>query len=136
MRLCFAVLGFIAAFHLVVSPALARPDGSAEISAQAIVHVGPPEKGFFAKRLDYEGIVIIASSNVVVEALLAARDRLPMVPSNLPNARVKLAKAGAEVHIIGRNEVTTDLPDWLHDKGKPLQEYNGLTRDQRTRGMD
>src|SRR5581483_3567006 len=41
----------------------------------------------------------------------------------------------AELHIIGRDQVTTDLPEWRHDKGKPLAEYNGLTRDQRTRGM-
>jgi len=31
--------------------------------------------------------------------------------------------------------VTTDLPEWRHDKGKSLEEYHGLTRDQRTRGM-
>jgi alpha-glucosidase len=42
---------------------------------------------------------------------------------------------GAALHIIGRDQVTTDLPEWRHDKGKPLAEYNGLTRDQRTRGM-
>jgi alpha-glucosidase len=46
-----------------------------------------------------------------------------------------LAAAGAALHIIGRDQVTTDLPEWRHDKGKPLPEYNGLTRDQRTRGM-
>jgi hypothetical protein len=39
------------------------------------------------------------------------------------------------VHIIGRHQVTTDLPEWLQDKHVPLDEYNGLTRDQRTRGM-
>jgi alpha-glucosidase len=50
------------------------------------------------------------------------------VLSNLLAARV-------ELHIIGRDQVTTDLPEWSHDKGKPLAEYNGLTRDQRTRGM-
>jgi hypothetical protein len=52
----------------------------------------------------------------------------PMVISNL-------VTAGAALHIIGRDQVTTDLPEWLHDKGKPLEEYRGLTRDQRTRGM-
>ena len=58
-----------------------------------------------------------------------------MMLSNLTSVRVKLAKAGAELHIIGRDQVTTDLPEWRHDKGKPLAEYHGLTRDQRTRGM-
>src|SRR5205807_820888 len=42
---------------------------------------------------------------------------------------------GVELHITGRSQVTTDLPEWRQDKGKPLAEYNGLTRDQRTRGM-
>jgi hypothetical protein len=51
-----------------------------------------------------------------------------MVTSNL-------AATGACLHIIGRDQVTTDLPEWRHDKGKPLEEYKGLTRDQRTRGM-
>jgi hypothetical protein len=101
----------------------------------AITPISPPEKDFFAKRLDYEGIAIKAPTNVVDEALFAAYDRLSMMLSNLPSVRVKLANAGAELHIIGRDQVTTDLPEWRHDKGKPLAEYNGLTRDQRTRGM-
>jgi hypothetical protein len=52
----------------------------------------------------------------------------PMVISNL-------IAAGAELHIIGRKQVTTDLPEWRQDKHVPLDEYNGLTRDVRTRGM-
>jgi alpha-glucosidase len=67
--------------------------------------------------------------------MVAARDRLAMMLSHLPSVRARLAQAGAELHIIGRDQVTTDLPEWRHDKGKPLAEYNGLTRDQRTRGM-
>ncbi len=46
-----------------------------------------------------------------------------------------MVAAGVELHIIGRDQVTTDLPEWRQDKGKPLAEYHGLTRDQRTRGM-
>ncbi len=68
-------------------------------------------------------------------ALFAARERLSMMLSNLPSVRASLGAAGAELHIIGRDQVTTDLPEWRQDKGKPLAEYNGLTRDQRTRGM-
>jgi hypothetical protein len=108
------------------TPAGARP---------VITIIDPPESGFYAKRLDYEGILIKAPTNVVDEALFAARDRLSMMLSNLPNVRVKLHAAGAELHIIGRDQVTTDLPEWRQDKGKALAEYNGLTRDQRTRGM-
>src|SRR5438270_3802419 len=58
-----------------------------------------------------------------------------MLLSNQPIVLSNLVSAGAELHIIGRNQVTTDLPEWRHDKGKKLDEYHGLTRDERTRGM-
>jgi len=108
---------------------------SALLRAASVTRVEPPEKGFYAKRLDCDGIIIKASTNVADEAFAAACDRLSLMLSNLPTVRAKLRAAGAELHIIGRDEVTTDLPEWRHDKGKPLKEYNGLTRDQRTRGM-
>ena len=101
--------------------------------------VDPPEKEFFSKKLDFHGIPIKAHKIVVDEALYAAYDRLSMLFSNLlteqPMVLSNLVAAGAELHIIGRDQVTTDLPEWRHDKGKPLAEYKGLTRDQRTRGM-
>jgi hypothetical protein len=100
-----------------------------------ITAISPPEFGFFAKRLNYEGIAIKAPADVVDEALFAAHDRLSMMLGKLPGVRAKLRTVGVELHIIGRHQVTTDLPEWRHDKDKPLAEYNGLTRDQRTRGM-
>lgn len=100
-----------------------------------IMTIDPPEKDFFAKRLDFKGIPIKASKEVEDEALQVAYDRLEKQMAHLPNVPLNLAAAGAELHIIGRNQVTTDLPEWRQDKGKPLAEYKGLTRDQRTRGM-
>ncbi len=104
-------------------------------SSPEIKAITPLEADFYAKRLDYEGIIIKASTNTVDEALLAARGRLERMLRHVPSVRAKLRMAGAELHIIGRHEVTTDLPEWRQDKGKPLAEYNGLTRDERTRGM-
>jgi hypothetical protein len=104
-------------------------------SRTRIVVLDAPEKGFFSKRLDYAGIPIKAHKEVADDALLVAWDRLDMLMSNLPNARLNLKNAGAALHIIGRDQATTDLPEWRKDKGKPLPEYNGLTRDERTRGM-
>jgi len=69
--------------------------------ARSIVAITPPEGGFYAKRLDYEGIPIKASTNVVDGALVAAYGRLSMMLSNLPTVRAKLRAAGAELHIIG-----------------------------------
>jgi alpha-glucosidase len=122
----FAATGMCSAAESVAPTAASRPN---------ITVVDPPESGFFAKRLDYEGIAIKAPTNVMDEALFAAYGRLSMMLSNLPSVRVKLRTVGAELHIIGRDQVTTDLPEWRHDKGKALAEYHGLTRDQRTRGM-
>jgi hypothetical protein len=117
---------------LEIAPIGALPGGQTSVAIQSI---DPPESGFFAKRLDYEGIPIKAPTNVVDEALFAACERLSMMLTNLPGVRANLRVAGAELHIIGRGQVTTDLPEWRQDKGKPLTEYHGLTRDQRTRGM-
>jgi alpha-glucosidase len=97
--------------------------------------VDPPEQGFYSKVLDFHGISIKAHLVVSDEALYAAYDRLSLQLKNLPMVIANLAAAGAELHIIGRNQVTTDLPEWRQDKHVPLDEYNGLTRDQRTRGM-
>lgn len=105
----------------------------------AIRRLDPPEKDFFSKGLDFHGISIKAHQVVADEALYAAYGRLSLLFSNLltkqPMVISNLVAAGAELHIIGRDQVTTDLPEWRHDKGKPLAEYNGLTRDERTRGM-
>ena len=118
-----------------LAPQFAAADQVVTNPTPVIRVVDPPENDFFAKRLEFEGIPIKAPANVVDEALLAAQARLAMMLSNLPSVRVSLRASGAELHIIGRDQVTTDLPEWRQDKGKPLAEYNGLTRDQRTRGM-
>jgi hypothetical protein len=97
--------------------------------------IDPPEDDFFSKSLDYKGIPIKAHKDVVDLALVAAWDRLAMMLCKLPLACKKLSEAGVALHIIGRNQVTTDLPEWRHDKGKRIDEYGGLTRDERTRGM-
>lgn len=131
-RIVSALFWVLLATQSSPAAALAPPPAA---PSPSIAVIAPPEEGFYAKRLDYDGIVIKTSTNVVDEALFAARGRLSMMLSNLPSVRAQLRAAGAELHIIGRDQVTTDLPEWRHDKGKPLAEYKGLTRDQRTRGM-
>lgn len=109
--------------------------GNGTASNLSIVILNPSEKDFFSKKLDYHGIPIKAHACVSNEALYAASERLSMLLSNQPTVLANLVAAHAELHIIGRNQVTTDLPEWRRDKGKPLSEYNGKTRDERTRGM-
>lgn len=95
----------------------------------------PPDRGFYSKRLSYKGILIKAPAEVADEALFAACERLAMLMSNQPIVAANLAGAGAELHIIGREQVTSDLPEHRHLKGKKLEEYHGLTVDERTRGL-
>jgi len=102
----------------------------------AIIHLNPPEKGFFSKELMFRGIPIKSHEVVSDEALYAAYDRLSLELGNLPSMVISnLVGNNVELHIIGKDQVTTDLPEWQQDKGKRIPEYNGLTRDQRTRGM-
>ena len=101
----------------------------------AVNTIVPPEQGFFSKVIYFRGVPIKSSKEVVDEALFAARDRLAMMLTNISSVCENLRTAHAELHIIGRNQVTSDLPEWRFDKGKSLPEYNGLTIDQRTRGM-
>jgi hypothetical protein len=93
----------------------------------------PPEQGFFARELEYEGIPIKAPAVVADQALYVARDRLERLLQKLPDAVYNLRVAGAELHIIGKDQVTSDLPEHRHLKGKPFD--GKLTVDQRTRGL-
>jgi hypothetical protein len=123
-------LSFFASAAIGVAAGVDKPE---------IAIVDPPEQDFFSKKLDFHGIPIKAHKVVADEALYAAYDRLGLLFRDLlvkqPMTLSNLVSAHAELHIIGRDQVTTDLPEWRHDKGKPLAEYKGLTRDQRTRGM-
>jgi hypothetical protein len=105
------------------------------VGAPAIQTIEPLEAEFFAKSLSYHGIAIKAPKEVVDEALFAAYERLDMLLSNQPMVISNLVSEGAELHIIGREQVTSDLPEHRHLKGKKLEEYHGLTVDQRTRGL-
>jgi hypothetical protein len=101
----------------------------------AIRRIDPPEQGFFSKRLDYHGIPIKAHKTVSDEALREAYQRLDMMLRHLPEERAKLAQAGARLHIIGKDQVTSDLPEHRHLKGKAIESYGGQTVDERTRGL-
>ncbi len=98
-----------------------------------IVKLDPPESGFYAKMIDYEGVPIKASDDVADAALVEARNRLARMLGKQPDVRANLATEGAELHLIGKDQVTSDLPEHRHLKGKPFE--GKLTVDQRTRGL-
>ncbi len=101
-------------------------------SAQ-IRRIDPPERGFYSKLLDYDGIPIKAHAAVSDEALFQAQQRLATMMDKLPTVRANLRRAGAQLHIIGKDQVTSDLPEHQHLRGKPFD--GNLTVDQRTRGL-
>ena len=132
---CATALAFAAA-SMWGHPQKEADKTEAQLQTRPLIQaIHPPESDFFTKTLSYNGILIKAPSVVVDEALYATYDRIAMETAHLPMVVSNLAAAGAELHIIGRDQVTTDLPEWRQDKHVPLDEYHGLTRDQRTRGM-
>jgi hypothetical protein len=113
----------------------ASPPAPIRTITPKIVALSPPEEGFFTKSLDFHGITIKAASVVSDAALYAAYDHLALELKHLPTVTTNLVAAGAQLQIIGKDQVTSDLPDYRDLKGKPLPEYAGLTVDQRTRGL-
>jgi hypothetical protein len=91
------------------------------------------EDGFYAKRVDYAGIAIKAHASVDDRALVRARDKVARMLGSLAAVRANLAAAGAELHIIGAAQSTSDLPENRHLKGRLFQ--GTLTLDERTRGV-
>ena len=92
----------------------------------------PPESGFYSKVVDYQGIPIKSSDEVDDRALLEAWQRLHMMLRSAPSIVANLIANEAELHIIGKDQVTSDLPENRQMKGKPFDKK--LTIDQRTRG--
>lgn len=131
MRILTRTVSFLIAFSFGIRESISSESGG----GVKICRIDPPEHGFYSKVLDYNGIPIKASNEVADEALFVASERLAMLLSNQPMVTANLARAGAELHLIGRDQVTSDLPEHRHLKGKKLEEYHGLTVDERTRGL-
>ncbi|HEV2473988.1 MAG TPA: hypothetical protein VGS41_15030 [Chthonomonadales bacterium] len=129
LPLCAAAISLAAA---PVRAAEARSDRPAAGSVR-VRHIDPPEEGFYAREVDYKGIPIKAPAVVDDRALIIARGRLEMMLKHIPNVAYNLRVAGAELHIIGKDQVTSDLPEFRRLKGKPFD--GKLTVDQRTRGL-
>ncbi|MGH7954014.1 MAG: anthrax toxin lethal factor-related metalloendopeptidase [Limisphaerales bacterium] len=104
-----------------------------------IILLNPPEQDFFSKELIFHGIPIKAPGVVADAAVYEAYNRVAMMLTNFvvkqPMLISNLVASGVELHIIGRHQVTSDLPEFRNLKGKHLPQYNGETIDQRTRGM-
>lgn len=123
----FLSFAFVAS---TLSTFASRPDSA------RITITNPPIKGFFSKYLDAGGIPVRSAMVVDDRALFVARDKINLLLTNMPAARANLVRKGAEMHVIGKDQVTSDLPEYRHHKGVKYQE-NGVWTDidERTRGM-
>jgi hypothetical protein len=98
---------------------------------------GPAASGFFKKYIDCGGIPVRSSAAVADAALRGACDKISLMLRNVPEVRTALVRRGAELHIIGREEQTSDLPEFAPRRGKLYVDNRGrlTTIDQRTRGL-
>jgi hypothetical protein len=105
------------------------------ISDVPIKTIEPPEKDFYAKRLDYHGLPIKGAAVVSDAAFYEAWRRVDNLLKHNPMILQNLLRAGSEVHIIGKDQAQTDLPEFRSQKGVPLRENPRITLDKRARGM-
>lgn len=97
---------------------------------------GSAASSFFKKYIDCDGIAVRSSSAVADEALRQGCEKISLMLKNIPIVRNALARRDAELHIIGRDEQTSDLPEFQQQRGVLYVDNRGrlTTIDARTRG--
>jgi hypothetical protein len=102
-----------------------------------ITKLDPPLFGFYTKALANGGILIRSSAEVDDRALQVAAQKINLMLANIPDVRHNLTQWGAEIHIISKNQQTSDLPEFRDQKGVSSVDNQGTTPniDARTRGM-
>ena len=123
----------IAAAGLALALAMPVKSDNPPIAGSSV----PAASDFFKKHVDCGGIAVRSSADVADEALRQACAKIELMLKDLPAVRTALARQGAELHIIGRNEQTSDLPEFRQRRGVVYLDNKGrlTTIDARTRGM-
>jgi hypothetical protein len=104
--------------------------------SDTIVLLDKPFLGFYTKYLNCDNIPIRSANVVDNAALLVASSKIKLMLNKMPNTRKNLVKNGAELHIIGKDQQTSDLPEFTDKKGVNYMDNGILTDiDKRTRGM-
>jgi len=120
--------------EVLAEPSREQPDGP------PIRDINPPECGFYARLLDCGGVQIKAPGEVCDEAMREAALRIGRLLSAIPVVRRNLVAQEAEVHIIGKDQATSDLPEWRHMKGRHITDRvkpdgSPMLFDERSRGQ-
>lgn len=122
---------------LIVIPAAALADDAVDKNP-AIEKIDPPYLDFYSKQLVCRGIPIRAHQSVDDLALQIAYRRLERQLAHIPQVVENLNSLGAALHLIGKDQATTDLPEYRHLKGIPYVDCQGKTFksvDERARGL-
>lgn len=103
-----------------------------------VVTIAPPEHNFYSKQIEFEGIPIKAAEAVENRALHIAHQRLSKLFVGFGSYRslilANLVRQGVELHVIGRLQNMTDLPENRSRKDMRSEDFGGLTLDERSRG--
>jgi hypothetical protein len=98
--------------------------------------VHPPFFGFYSKAIIFDGIPIRSSGETDDEALRVACKKVELMLKKSLRIKLNLIQNGAEIHIIGKNERTSDLPEFKGQANKKFFDKGEITDiDQRARGM-
>jgi VHL beta domain len=95
----------------------------------------PPVRNFFVKYVDCGGLFIRSARVVDDLALQLACGKVAKMLSRAQQAKANLLEWQAELHIIGRNQQTSDLPELHCSSGKDWDKKTHQDIDQRTRGV-
>jgi len=85
-----------------------------------------PAGGFYAQQVDAPGLPVLASARVDPLALQAAAQVVRGMLAHRADLLATLRAAGVRVAVIGRDEVTTDLPEYADLR--PRDYWNSRTR--------
>lgn len=124
------------AVAVAASIAAASPMPAMSDDRSAVQSTGPAVSGFFKKYVDCGGVAVRSSSAVADDALRQGCEKIRLMLQDIPAVRNTLVGRGAELHIIGRNEQTSDLPEFQQQRGVVYVDNRGrlTTIDARTRG--
>lgn len=103
---------------------------NAQAPASDIQRVDPPLFGFYGKLLMCGGGIPVRAAAVVDDrALTLACGKLDRMLASLPVVRQTLIQRGAELHIIGKKQQVSTLPEW---HGERAEEFIDNVTGQKT----
>ena len=94
---------------------------------------------FYSQSVSANGFPIVASANVNPYALKEAEYLVNLMLAQRPDVRQAMIKSGARMCIMGCNEYTTDLPEFVRLAEQKVPGYEGMSSkdywDARARGL-